>query len=159
VPSKSKRMPKKMEVFIPFQMFHDRCPDIAFREVRSITILNNPDYPLLSDEYAFLEMYCNEKGCDCRRVYFAVVAKNNPRAVLANISWGWESLEFYSAWGSFPKTKKDVKMMKGPVLAQLNKQSALAPELLKLAKDLLLSSPEYVERIKKHYARFRKTIK
>lgn len=144
---------------MPFQMFHDRCPDVAFREVRSITIRNNPDYPLLSDEYAFLEMYCNEKGCDCRRVYFSVVAKSNPRCVLAMICWGWESLEFYSKWGSFPKTKKDVKMMKGPILAPMSEQSALAPELLKLAKELLLSSPEYVERIKQHYALFRKTIK
>jgi hypothetical protein len=49
-------------------MFHDKCPDIAFREVRCITIRNNPDYPLLADEYAFLEMYCNDAGCDCRRV-------------------------------------------------------------------------------------------
>jgi hypothetical protein len=142
-----------------FQMFHDRCPDIAFREVRSITIRNNPDYPLLSDEYAFLEMYCNDAGCDCRRVYFSVVAKSNPRCVLAMICWGWESLEFYSKWASFPKSKKDVKMMKGPILAPLSEQSALAPELLKLANNLLLPSPEYVERIKQHYTLFRKTIK
>lgn len=143
---------------MPFQMFHDRCPDVAFREVRSITILNNPDYELPSDEYAFLEMYCSEAGCDCRRVYFGIVAKSNPSVVLAKISWGWETLEFYRAWGNFPKTKEDVKMMKGPVLAQLNKQSALAPELLKLAQNVLLASPDYVERIKQHYALFRKTL-
>ena len=45
--------------------------------------------------------------------------------------------------------------MKCPVLALLSEQSALAPALLELAKGVLLSSPEYIERIKRHYALFR----
>jgi hypothetical protein len=78
--------------------------------------------------------------------------------VLAVISWGWEPLAFYRRWGNFPKTAKDAKGMKGPALAPMNRQSDLAPALLELAKNVLLSSPEYVERIKRHYALFRATI-
>ena len=48
--------------------------------------------------------------------------------------------------------------MKGPALALLSKQSALAPALLELAKGMLLPSPEYVERIKRHYTLFRGKI-
>lgn len=143
---------------MPFRMFHEICPEIAFRETRSIELPNSGgDLP--PDNYAFLEMYCNEAGCDCRRVYFQVVAMSKPSVVLAVISWGWETLAFYRKWGHYPGAGKDAKMMKGPVLAPLNKQSALAPALLELAKSLLLSSPEYVERIKRHYALFRRKIK
>jgi hypothetical protein len=74
------------------------------------------------------------------------------------ISWGWEPLAFYRGWGGFPKTAKDAKGMKGPALAPLNTQSPLAPALLELAENMLFSSPDYVERIKRHYAMFRGKI-
>ena len=54
--------------------------------------------------------------------------------------------------------EKDAKEMKGPSLARLTRQSALAPALLELAKAVLLSSPEYVERIKRHCTLFRGKI-
>jgi hypothetical protein len=141
-----------------FQMFHEMCPEVGLRETRSVTLPSNSAGGLPADAYAFLEMYCSDAGCDCRRVYFQVVAASNPAAVLAVISWGWEPLEFYRRWGNFPKTVKDAKAMKGPVLAPMNHQSALAPRLLELAKSVLLPSPEYVERIKRHYTVFRAKI-
>ena len=141
-----------------FRMFHEICLEIAHRETRSIALLNSADYDLPSDNYAFLEMYCSDEGCDCRRVYFHVIALSNPSIVLAVISWGWETLAFYRKWGHYPGAEKDAKEMKGPVLALMNKQSELAPALLKLAKGMLLSSPEYVERIKRHYKLFREII-
>ena len=143
---------------MPFRMFHEICPEISFRETRTITLLDNSGGDLPPDNYAFLEMYCSEAGCDCRRVYFQVVAMSHPSVVLAVISWGWETLAFYRKWGHYPGAAKDAKMMKGPVLAPLNKQSALAPPLLELVRGTLLSSPEYVERIKRHYALFRGKI-
>jgi hypothetical protein len=136
-------------------MFHEICPEIAFRETRSIALSSGSDYGLPADDYGFLEMYCSEAGCDCRRVYFQVIAMSNPSVVLAVISWGWEPLAFYRKWGHYPGAAKDAKEMKEPALALLNEQSALAPALLELAKGLLLSSPEYVERIKRHYTLFR----
>ncbi len=138
-----------------FRMFHELCPEIGLHETRSVTLSANSDYGLPADSYAFLEMYCSEKGCDCRRVYFEVMARSNPGVVLAVIAWGWEPLTFYRRWGNFPKTAKDAKDMKGPSLALMNEQAALAPALLDLAKGELLSSPEYVERIKRHYKLFR----
>jgi hypothetical protein len=138
-----------------FQMFHERCPEIGASETRSVTLSSDSGHDLPADAYAFLEMYCADAGCDCRRVYFQVIALSNPGVVLAVISWGWEPLAFYRRWGSYPEAAKDAKDMKGPALALLNKQSALAPALLELADTVLLSSPEYVERIKRHYILFR----
>jgi len=141
-----------------FRMFHEICPEIGFRETRSVALPANSGYDLPPDDYGFLEMYCSDAGCDCRRVYFQVIAMSNPSVVLAVISWGWEPLAFYRRWGHYPGAAKDAKDMKGPSLALLTKQSALAPALLELAKALLLSSPEYVERIKRHYTLFRGKI-
>ena len=141
-----------------FHMFHELCPEVGLRETRTVALPANSDLGLPADNYAFLEMYCSETGCDCRRVYFQVVAASNPAVVLAVISWGWETLAFYRKWGHYPGAEKDAKEMKGPVLALMNKQSELAPALLELAKGTLLSSPEYVERIKRHYKLFREII-
>ena len=141
-----------------FRMFHEIYPEIGMRETRSVTLPANSGYDLPADDYGFLEMYCSEAGCDCRRVYFQVIAASNPAVVLAVISWGWEPLAFYRRWGHYPGAEKDAKDMKGPTLALLNRQSALAPALLELAKGVLLSSPEYVERIKQHYTLFRGVV-
>ena len=142
-----------------FCMFHEICPEIGIQETRSIALPTDSGYSLPPDNYGFLEMYCSEAGCDCRRVYFQVIAMSNPTVVLAVISWGWESLAFYRKWGHYPGAEKDAKDMKGPALALMNKQSKLAPALLELAENVLLASPEYVERIKQHYTLFRKKIK
>ena len=141
-----------------FRMFHEICPEIGLRETRSVTLPANSGHDLPADDYGFLEMYCSEAGCDCRRVYLQVIAASKPAVVLAVISWGWEPLAFYRRWGHYPGAEKDAKDMKGPSLALLTKQSARAPALLELAKAVLLSSPEYVERIKRHYTLFRGKI-
>ena len=125
-----------------FQMFHEICPEIGFRDTRSVTLSADDGHGLPADAYAFLEMYCADTGCDCRRAYFEVVAASNPGVVLAVITWGWEPLAFYRRWGHYPGAAKDAKVMKGPALAPLNRQSALAPALLALANAVLLSSPE-----------------
>lgn len=72
--------------------------------------------------------------------------------------WGWEPLAFYRKWGDYPGAAKDAKELKGPALALLSKQSALAPALLELARGMLLSSPEYIERVQRHYRLFRGKI-
>jgi hypothetical protein len=59
-------------------------------------------------------MYCNERGCDCRRVYFMVFssAQRQPQAVIA---WGWEDLAFYTRWLGMNDPEM-AREMQGPVL-------------------------------------------
>ncbi len=91
-------------------------------------------------------MFCNEKGCDCRRVLFRVVsiAHGGPVAV---INWGWEHESFYAKWmkGSNRNLAKDLK---GPSLNLGSPQSDLAPALLDLTENVLLKDNAYRERIK-----------
>ena len=53
---------------MPFELLHERLPDLAERETRTATVLlDNLDGQLPPAEYAFHEMFCNEPRCDCRR--------------------------------------------------------------------------------------------
>ena len=142
---------------MPYALFHTRCPELAVRETRNITVLENSDLGLPADHYAFLEMYCDEVGCDCRRVMFYVVSASRGTAVQAVISWGWEPREFYAKWmrDSDPLV---VDSLKGPALNIGSPETELAPALLDLVRNVLLRDPAYADRIKQHYSIFRKKI-
>ena len=143
---------------MPYQMFHELFPELAKRETRSVSFLPGEGGGLPAGGYGFVEMYCNEPGCDCRRVYFSVLSISRAR-VEAVISWGWESKDFYRRWcKNFTPTAKEVADMKGPSLAALSEQSKHAPALLEFVRDVLLKDPAYVERIKRHYQMFRDKI-
>jgi hypothetical protein len=47
--------------------------------------------------------------------------------------------------------------MKGPYLDPLNAQTEYAPALLNVFR-FLLESPDYIERLKRHYAMFREAV-
>jgi len=141
---------------MPYAMFHDYFPDIAKSETRNVTILHDSDWGLPVGNYGFLEMFCDEVGCDCRRVFFAVLSEKT-KNVEAYIAYGWESQAFYRRWlGS--GDPQSIRQLQGPMLNPGSPQSALAPSLLKLFEELLLKDVDYIERIRQHYRTFRSRI-
>jgi len=141
---------------MPFRPFGDLFPDLAERETRTIFVMDGQDWGVPPGEYAFLEMFCDEPGCDCRRVFFTVMASfgKRPETVIA---YGWESREFYANWMSMPDPRV-IDELQGPVLNMGSPHSELAPDILAMAEDLLLSDDSYVERVKRHYRMFRDEI-
>lgn len=141
---------------MPYSLFHNRFPEIAERETRTITLLDHSDFNLPPAHYSFLEMFCDEPGCDCRRVFFSVVSslQNDIQAVIA---WGWEERAFYIKWmgENDPDT---ISGLIGPMLNLASPQSKHAPTLLNLFKEVLLNDSAYIERVKRHYAMFRQEI-
>ncbi|MBI3890222.1 MAG: SEC-C domain-containing protein [Candidatus Wallbacteria bacterium] len=102
-------------------------------------------------------MYCNEHGCDCRRVFFTVVSQALGKTV-AILSWGWEDEDFYAKWLK-DGDAQNTRHLKGPsVEPPFAPRTELANQFLKMADELLLSDPNYVERIKRHYRMFRERI-
>jgi hypothetical protein len=137
-----------------YQPFKDFFPEIAKKETRVITTLDNRYLP--RDEYAFFELYCNDRGCDCRRVFLNVVATRKMETV-AVIAYGWESKRYYEKWmGS--GDPNDTEELKGPCLNLSSPQSELAPALVGTVKNILIKDKAYVERLKRHYKMFRKKI-
>lgn len=139
--------------FLPFYRFF---PQLAVEETRSITLLEAQD-GLPPGEYAFIEMYCADPKCDCRRVNFSVLKKGQDEPV-ASISWGWEPREFYARWMSGNPDPDEIDDCKGPSLNPLAEQSRLSPAILALCKNVLIQDSAYVERIRGHYRLFRSHI-
>ncbi len=141
---------------MPYSLFHSRYPDVAERETRTVIVIDSSDFNLPPAHYSFLEMFCDEPGCDCRRVFFSVVSSLQ-KDIQAVIAWGWEEREFYTKWmgDDDPRIINDLI---GPALNLSSPQSNLAPALLYLFRNVLLQDTTYIERVKRHYAMFRQEV-
>jgi hypothetical protein len=141
---------------MPFAPFHQYFAEVAEHETRSITVPPGSRLGVPAGDYGFVEMFCDEPGCDCRRVMFSVLSSAR-QDVEAVIAWGWEDRTFYARW-----LKMDdphfLKALQGPILNPGSPQTRYAGAVLQMAKDLLLTDPAYVERVKRHYAMFRARI-
>ncbi len=128
---------------VPFQSLY---PDLAQSETRSATVPGDAKLP--GDEYTFIENYCDDPNCDCRRTIINVISRNTHGGkILATISYGWEPERYYAKWS---RDKKSAKIMTGVSLDPLNPQSRFSSELLRLFEWMLLDE-DYNERIKRHY--------
>lgn len=138
---------------MPMVPFMERFPEMGARETRSVTVPPQQDLP--EGEYGFVELYCDEPGCDCRRVIIDVLRPETGWSkVWATIGYGWESLDFYRKWSG---SGGDPTEVKGPYLDPLNPQTKYSPALLNLFR-FLIQSPEYVARLRRHYQMFRQCV-
>ena len=142
---------------MPYQDLHEVLPDLAKRETRSLIVTPRTGHGTLPEgRYAFLELYCDEPGCDCRRVLLYVESsfRPGPEAVIAG---GWEPRDFYARWmGDADKRMLDA--LQGPARNLGSPETDLALPILGLVKDVLLADAAYVARIKDHYRAFREQI-
>jgi hypothetical protein len=140
--------------------FHSVLPEIAQREVRCLYVANAPNLApgssLPPGEYAFLEFYCEDLDCDCRRVFIQVIARHRRDDVLASISYGWEKESFYRKRMSW-NPEDAVGTVRGE-LDPLNKQSKYSGELLYLFQTHVLDQP-YRLRLRRHYRLFRDELR
>ena len=141
---------------MPYRPLHDLLPELAEQETRTITVLDGSSWGLPAGEYAFLEMFCDEPGCDCRRVFFTVMSSFGKRLETV-IAYGWESRNFYAKWLGMG-TPEMIDELQGPVLNIGSPHSKHAPEILAMAEEFLLSDDSYVDRVKRHYKMFRDEI-
>jgi len=92
-------------------------------------------------DYHFVEAYCVEADCDCRRtLIFVVNAEGKP---MAAIDFGFDL---------------DEGPLAGPFLSDTNKQSAAAGDLLKIFVELINDDPEWLKRMYQHYRLVRRKI-
>jgi len=119
--------------------FVNRFPKLGKKETRVVTILQKGTYGSLPpDEYALVELYCDDKGCDCRRVVISVHAHKAKRA-LATINMG------------FDPDREEA----GPFLDPLNTQSKYSADLMQMFLDVINTDPDYLARLQRHYVMFK----
>ncbi len=120
---------------MPLQPFQNFRPDLAFEECRFLSFEGEDDgNSIPAGQFAFMEWYCDEPDCDCRRMLLTVMQPDNPEP-LATISYG------------FDRSSE----MAGPFLDPFLPQSDYAEEMLEFARDVLLTDPNYVARCQRHY--------
>ncbi|MDQ6843231.1 MAG: hypothetical protein M3Z92_02605 [Bacteroidota bacterium] len=142
---------------MPFIPLYQVLPAIAEIETRNIILTSaDNEFQLPAGTYSFIELFCNEQGCDCRRALLLVV-HNKEKEPLACIGYGWESEAFYKKWLRSNDKVEARKLMK-PSLNELSFQSVYAKEILKMFNKILLPSSSYLARVKTHYKLFRKEL-
>jgi len=136
--------------------FGNLFPELGSRETRTAQLVDD-DPSLPAGKYAFVELYCEEVECDCRRVLIQVRPEKNPDLVMANITFGWESAQFYTA-----KLGGDAKLGRAVAAASLEpmlEQSQHADWFFQLFRDQVLTDPDYVRRLQRHYRMFKEAVK
>ncbi len=115
--------------------FHQLIPTIGLKETRSVTVFERGSLPDRS--FGFVELYCIDPECDCRRVLINVIS-NKEASHVATISHSFE-----------PPSSDDIETEQ-TFLDPLNPQSRWSTTLLGLFKDILRDE-NYRSRLERHY--------
>ncbi len=130
--------------------FAKRFPELGPRETRTARFPDDDAVP--RGNYAFLELYCEEEDCDCRRVLIQVIEESTPGKIWATISFGWDAPEWVTDGSDLEGLGVTAS---GAFLDPLCPQSEHAAEFLDLFEWMITQDPAYVERLKRHYAMFK----
>jgi len=125
---------RTLEAMLPF---HELFPEIGLSETRSARVLQK-DEKLPADSYGFVELFCVDPKCDCRRVMINVLSEDRP-AHLATINHAFEP------------PGPDAAMPDQTFLDPLNRQSRHSQALMDLFKKLLSLDDAHRQRIERHY--------
>jgi hypothetical protein len=147
-------VPKKEQEEMEMQMYIERFGEEGARETRMAKVVRGWMVP--EGEYWFVESYCTDEECDCRRVVISVVTKRRGWETWATINYGWESKQYYEEWVGGADKEWDYQ---GPELDPMNEQSIYAEELLKIFKKEVEGNREYAERLKRHYQKFKERVR
>lgn len=132
------------------EAFFTRYPKEAAEETRTATVPEGAAVPAAT--YGFLEFYCPDVRCDCRRVVISVVAERGEK-VVATLNYGWEKISFYRLWSHDDEL---AVQMAGVSLEPSGQQSKHAESILRLFRDFVLADPRYKARIRRHYRMFKR---
>jgi hypothetical protein len=116
--------------------FHVLFPDEAKQESRTVTPVNLGDLP--GHTFLFVEFYCVDPQCDCRRVMLNVIDTETHKQV-ATINHGFEPprAPFEDEGQTF--------------LDPTNPQSSIADGLLDIFEKMIARDEAYRERLLRHY--------
>src|SRR5262249_693844 len=78
---------RKEIVVMPNELFVQHFPEIGKAETRSLNLADSVE-GVPAGSYGFVESYCTERGCDCRRVLLQVITPETGR--VAVVSYGFD---------------------------------------------------------------------
>lgn len=120
--------------------------------VRHITIADDPILP--SGEYEFVDFYCTDKNCDCRKTIIQIFHRNK---IVSIVSFGWEKPAFYLRWQKSMKDLQLAKEMSG-LSIDFSSPDRVSPQgILSLMNHLL--DEKWIGILKDNYRRIRQIEK
>lgn len=139
-----------------FESFFEEFPELVESEFRNIFVFDNGIHKHIPPgNYAFLELFCPDVDCDCRKVMINVISVE-PVKQWAMINYGWGSEEYYKTWWGV--SHKHYKPMSGVTFDPPTKDP-LQNEFLTVFKDILQRDKHYARRIETHYLMFKERMK
>ena len=116
---------------------HALLPELAGRETRSMSISPPGLAGIPPGRYEFVESYCQDPDCDCRRVLINVIGEEQGR-VVATISH------------SFEPPRRNALVREQTFLDPINPQSKWSKALLEVFLTQVLDDV-YADRLVRHY--------
>tara|TARA_B110000037_G_scaffold167729_1_gene190007 strand:- start:7105 stop:7608 length:504 start_codon:yes stop_codon:yes gene_type:complete len=121
-------------------------------EVRTAVLADDPHLPV--GEYTFIDTYCTDNSCDCRKTIIQIF---HVKKHVATVSYGWESPKFYLRWLNNTQERELAKEMSG-VSIDYSSPNLVSSEGILLFINHLLDE-KWISIIKKNYSLIRKTAK
>ena len=137
---------------IPFGM---HCEEVALREFRAMIVQENARQ-IPAGEYLFVECYCDDPECDCRRVFIQVYLQPDAKRIVLSLNYGWESPNYYQNYMVW--SAKLARQIAAGCLDPLSPRPAYAADFLRLFRKHALDEA-YKARLKRHYALFKASLR
>lgn len=113
-------------------------------QVRSVRITQSPELP--DGEYSFIDMYCSDSSCDCRKTMIQVLHNG---IHVSTINYGWESAEFYKKWMGSGSEDNHLPSMSGGTIDLTSPNRVSEEGILGLFYALL--NDTWIAKMKRHY--------
>jgi len=135
-------------------LFHEVFPEIPLEGVRVVRVPPNP-WGVPTIDYALLDAYCVDPGCDCRcvRVQFfprePLAAGDGPQSS-AKLYFGWERALYYKELARHGTDGGDWKRESGVSLDPSETETPINRFFLKILEELI-EDPEIVALFRRRY--------
>jgi len=117
----------------------------AAHQVRTVRLADSKQLP--DGDYRFIDMYCIDPSCDCRKTMIQVYHND---VLVSTINFGWESRNFYQKWMGCPKDCDIDPEIDGASI-DIGSPDGVSPQgMLAFFKALL--DDKWIARFKAHYA-------
>lgn len=113
-------------------------------QVRTVSIKQSPQLP--DGEYSFIDAYCVDPGCDCRKTMIQVLHNGKLVSIL---NYGWDSAAFYENWMDSSAKDNPMPKMNGASIDITSPGLVSTDGILALFNALL--NDIWIARFKRHY--------
>ncbi len=118
------------------------------------TVVLTADSYLPPGEYTFIDTYCTDNTCDCRKTIIQIF---HDEKLVSIVSYGWENPKFYLRWLCSTRDLEFAKEMSGVSIDPSSPDRVSPQGILLLVNHLM--DPKWISILKENYRLIRKISK